>query len=404
MARRLLSAADVSVRTWRPLVCLPVSACFAWLALVAIAAGWAETIARLDSPDGLELAAALELRFLPAGPNPSRLERLSELRPASRRAALERALQAQPRLTSARIALGLELERAGQLAAAERALLEAAHFDRQYLPAWTLANHYFRRGQSGQFWRWAARAAARTYDDFRPLIRLADRLEPDPVAALGHLGSTPRLERAYLDFLIGQGSLDRAEAVAARMLARHDPPDQPFLATLVTHQIRAGRATQALALWNALFIPLDPRRGPVLTNGDLRAEPSGAGFDWSVSQARGLSFFWSPRLATFELSGAQPDAVPALEQALPVATAKRYVLRLEYRFPAPNPRASFPYWELNGEPVLELKPSDSWRESAGAYSSPVSGLAPLKLVFLRRPGTVPLRGRIAIRNIRVEVL
>ena len=56
-------------------------------------------------------------------------------------------------------ALGLAKERAGDFEGAARDLLRAAEVDRQYLPAWTLANFYFRRGDRPAFRNWVRRSA-----------------------------------------------------------------------------------------------------------------------------------------------------------------------------------------------------------------------------------------------------
>ena len=121
-----------------------------------------------------------------------------------------------PPSSAAWIAAGLAAEESGDFAAAERDLLEAARIDHQYLPAWTLANFYFRRGDA-QFWPWARMAAGLAYDDLAPLLQLADAQESDAARLLDRLGDSPRLHRAYLDYLIGKGHLESAQVVAARM-------------------------------------------------------------------------------------------------------------------------------------------------------------------------------------------
>ena len=127
---------------------------------------------------------------------------------------MREAVRLNPRESGAWIALGLEAEQAGDLKEAERCLLEAEKVDRQYLPAWTSANFFFRQANDAQFWRAAARAAAMSYDDPAPLIDLADHREPRAVAALERLGDTPGLERGYLHFLIGEHRWQEAQAVA----------------------------------------------------------------------------------------------------------------------------------------------------------------------------------------------
>ena len=106
-----------------------------------------------------------------------------------------------PRSSASWIAEGLAAEEAGDFTRAERALLEAARIDRQYLPAWTLANFYFRRGAAEKFWPWARHAARMAYDDRAPLVRLAYELEPDPHKILDRLGDTRQLQRALRDVL-----------------------------------------------------------------------------------------------------------------------------------------------------------------------------------------------------------
>jgi tetratricopeptide (TPR) repeat protein len=135
-----------------------------------------------------------------------------------------------PRLSSAWISLGLDAEANGNLTEAETDLLHAARVDHLYLPAWTLANFYFRLGDVANFWRWARRAAALTFDDYRPLLRLADALESSSRVVVARLAGGAPLLRAYLDLLIGLGRLDSAQEVAELLKARHDPADQPRLA------------------------------------------------------------------------------------------------------------------------------------------------------------------------------
>ncbi len=156
---------------------------------------------------------------------------------------LQAAVSLDPRLSSAWIYLGLEAETRAEFAAAEADLLRAARVDRQYLPSWSLANFYFRRGDAAKFWPWAARAAALTSDDYRPLLRLADTLETSPQVVATRLGGGAPTLRAYLDLLIGAGRLDAAQEIARLLaignVARHDPSDQARLNDFADRQLRA---------------------------------------------------------------------------------------------------------------------------------------------------------------------
>lgn len=144
----------------------------------------------------------------------ARAEAAARRSPIGGEAQLRRSLDGNPRLSSAWITLGIEAERAGDLAGAEAMLTEAARVDRQFLPAWTLANFYFRRGDPGSFWPWAKRAAALTFDDYRPLLQLCDRLNPHPAEVIERLEGGPPLMRAYVDLLIGERRPAEAQAVS----------------------------------------------------------------------------------------------------------------------------------------------------------------------------------------------
>jgi tetratricopeptide (TPR) repeat protein len=143
---------------------------------------------------------------------------------------LHAAVNLNPRLSSAWIQLGLNAEADGNLQEAETDLLQAARADRLYLPAWTLANFYFRRGEPAKFWPWAQQAARLTYDDYRPLLRMADALETSPQRVATDLGGGASLLRAYLDLLIGAKRFDSAQHVADLLAACHDPADHDRLA------------------------------------------------------------------------------------------------------------------------------------------------------------------------------
>jgi hypothetical protein len=138
--------------------------------------------------------------------------------------------------------LGLYAEREGDLRGAEADLLEAAHVDRQYVPAWTLANFYFRQKDPAKFWAWARRAAALTFDDYRPLVRLMDAMAASPKEAMEQFQDrAPPVLRAYLDLLIGAGRWEAAEQVASMLAARNDPADHARLADFAARRRRSDQ-------------------------------------------------------------------------------------------------------------------------------------------------------------------
>jgi len=362
-------------------------------ALTAVRLAVAETIFRVDT------AAAIQRAIAVAGLTPAAFEeRLAEIDAPHARDALKRAVAANPRSSAAWIALGLLEERCGDLEAAERSLLEASRVDRQYLPAWTLGNFYFRRANRERFWVWADRAARLVYDDFRPLLRLCDQFETDPGRMLAHFRDRRRLEPAYLNFLIGESRLDAAEEVAKGMW--NDRANDPMLIDLADREIRAGHALPAIELWNAAsgFGPIAPAQGRILTNGDLARAPLNLGFDWRLIETEGVAEIWRPYKLVFTFSGSQPEACAVLEQTM-YFVPRHFRLRFDYVTGVVAPSGL--RWSLDSVAGTPMEPSDRWRE--GVFDIPrTKGLAHLKLIYRREPGTTRTEGRIEIRNLRLE--
>lgn len=367
---------------------------FACATIAALRLAVADTLSRAETPERIARAIALEW------PTPAaELEQIrAELDPDHAEEALERAAQANPRSSAVWIALGLLKETRKDPSGAERSLLRAAQVDRQYLPAWTLANFYFRRGNRAEFWIWADRAAALAYDDFRPLVRLADHFEPDPARLLAHFHNAPRLRPSYLDFLIGENRLDAAQQVARTMA--EDRANDPHLIDLADRQLRAGNALPAIELWNVAsgFVPIDPSSGRILTNGDLAHAPLNLGFDWRLGQVEGVAQSWKPSELTFTFSGSQPETCVLLEQTI-YLVKRPFHLRFDYV--AGDALTKQVHWSLDNVEGPPIEPSAQWRE--GAFDLPrAQGLRNLKLFYRRQPGTTRTEGRIELRNLRLE--
>jgi len=260
--------------------------------------------------------------------NVDHLERLSQLDFAKSVEILREVVRLDPRRSDAWIRLGLLAEQEGELNAAERAFEIASRIDHRYLPAWTRANYYFRRGNPDLFWEWAKRAVSLAYDDVAPIFSLADRFNQDPEYVLARLGDSTRLERAYFGYLLERKRLAAARTIALRLAALHDTRDFPRFASLTNWQLAAGDGEAALEAWNWFHDPpLDPVHGPLLFNSDLRFRPSGEGFDWALrphSLCPGIEAIWRPGQVEFSLSGRQPDDCILMSQPLIVSSRLRY--------------------------------------------------------------------------------
>ncbi len=405
-------------------------------------------------------ASEVRVRNDPEGGARVRDDYENQDRPSQDRASqdLRFALALNPRSSSAWIALGLAAEREGDFAGAARDLEQAARIDRQYLPAWTLANYYFRRGDRTLFWKWAQRAAALAYDDLAPLLTLADRLEPGRGTL--HLAPSPKLERAYLDLLIAENRLDDAQVIARMMLertrtGRGSAEDAPRLRAFTTRLIAAHRGADALEIWSGLSIggsagTSTPYRAPSrradltrdligttsgltdshfgLTDSPLGlvASPSGEGFDWRLPSSAGVSSLWRRSVLDFTLDGRQPDLCPLLERMVPLPADDRgrpCRLRFEYLSGLTGLRWALDY-QKNSPPGAEQHPargastiprespqleiSPVWREWEWSFTptlrgAPAVSLARLVLIYRRNRGATPAEGRLEIRNLRLAV-
>jgi tetratricopeptide (TPR) repeat protein len=367
---------------------------FVCATLAAIRLTLAESLSRLDTSEAVTKAIAFAW---PA--RSSELEQmLADIDPARAREALESAICVNPHSSAAWISLGLVEEKTGELAHAERSLLQAAVVDRQFLPAWTLVNFYFRRADREHFWRWADRAALLSYGDFQPLLRLCHQFEPDPARLLARFENVPRIRAPYLDFLIGENRLDAAQQVARGMADEH--ANDPHLIDLADRQLRAGEVERALELWNAAsgFPRLDPTAGRILTNGDLSRAPLNLGFDWRVAEADGVAESWRPSELTFTFSGSQPETCVLLQQVLCLVPG-RFHLRFDYTTGASMLEGV--QWSLDNIEGPPIAPSSEWSE--GRFNLPTAhGLRNLRLFYRREPGTTRGEGRLAIRHLRLE--
>jgi tetratricopeptide (TPR) repeat protein len=354
----------------------------------------AETFFRDDTPPAVKRATAMQGN----APSAEFAERLAEIEPADALIALETAVAINPRASGAWISLGLLEESSDDLAAAERSLLTAARIDHQFLPAWTLTNFYFRRGDREAFWRWAKQAASFTFDDFLPLIRLCDQFERDPTRVLSRLGEVRRLRPTYLGFLIDEKRLDAAQQVGRGMF--NDHANDPYLINLADHQLGAGNTTAAIEVWNIAsgFEPIDPAARRVLTNGNLARAPLNLGFDWRLGQEAGVITNWAPSQLTFELLGSEAETAMFMKQTLS-AVPDHWRLRFDYvTRGALSPGIR---WLLNEKEGPLIEPSDQWR--TGDFPLPrTRGSGELKLIYRREPGTTRATGRIEIRNLRLE--
>jgi tetratricopeptide (TPR) repeat protein len=307
------------------------------------------------------------------------------------RLAFWHAAEMNPHDSSAWMTLGLAAEQAGDVQRASEYLLRAEKVDRQYLPAWTAANFFYRHANDAEFWRAAVQAAAMSYDDPAPLIDLVDHREARAVAALERLGDT-RLERGYLRFLIGECRWPEAREVAAKLESRHSAQDGELIASLSDHLIAAGQVEASLQL----------------TNGEFRMRPSGHGFDWRVTAPGGGASRWEPGRLRFWLASSTADACPLLDQWVMFARGK-YRLRFQYRTEG-LAEPTWLRWVVSQQGIEEAAGPALARASGADHNGDWSfelkkrSVYQLQLVYVRVPGTIHIEGRVEITSVGLEIL
>ncbi len=290
---------------------MPISVALRRLArlacLAALAAGcywsvrlaWADHLFRRDS----ESAVARAVELIPG--NAEYHARLAALRQEAGRDAaaidseFRAAVNANPRMAGAWIALGLRAETAGDMGPAEAALARAAAADHTYTPLWTLANFYFRRDDRDKFWpvtRQALTAGDVTAHDPVPLFRLCWKLSRNPATVLERaIPDVAAVQSRYLAFLVRENLAQVAEPVTQRVVALGGERDLDAVLDYCDRLIAAGDAEHAIHAWNALcwrtlhsYRPLAPLTTAGLTNGDFAAAPVQHGFDWRVPAVPGV--------------------------------------------------------------------------------------------------------------------
>ncbi len=393
-----------------------------WMALAALMCltaelAWSEILAGRGEPSDVERAGQL-WPFDAAVPM-----RLAQLDPPRAQQHLRRALALNPRHTQARIEAALAAENAGDLNGAEQALVESARWDKQFLPAWSLTNFYFRREQRAEFWRWARRAWMVSYGDPTPLFRLCERMTDSPAAVPEVLApGDPRLLRLYFNYLLEQNDLAGARSLAGRLLDQAADGDQPGLVEYVEREISSGRTAEALLTWNGLisrkllpFVPLEPGRGRVLTNPDFLDGPNKA-FDWRFPAVAGVRVLrWKDdsrtggNIVELAFSGKQPYECELGWQHLPLAAPLRLLLAFDYRTEgvvnssgvrwAIQPRLASAVSSVS--PALEA--ASNWRRFQWIFEiTETTALGRLLLVYRREPGSLRLEGQIHLRHVRLE--
>ena len=366
----------------------------------------ADSSARSSTPKGLRRAISL---FPDNASYYWRLAQHEDVSSVERRQAVDQALALNPRLAAAWIEQGLAAEAAGDLERAELELHTAQRIDRTWLPAWTLTNFYFRSNRWEYFWKWARYTAEIPYADVNPVFHLSWRASEDAALILERAITSRRDVRLrYLRFLTGQKRLEAADTVALELSVAPQQEEIELLMEVCDRFLEAGRAEAALRVWNGLaergLIHHAPLAAGSLTNGDLAHEPASHGFDWRVTGAAGVSFYFRgpPHGWSIALSGKQPEGVDLLQQFVPLLPRMRYRIRLDYGLENLTRKSGLSWSVLPAigtAPLLDEAPLDP----PPVFASADAGLARLVLRYRRPAGETRAEGALVLRRVALEV-
>jgi len=150
-------------------------------------------------------------------------------------------------------------------------------------------------------------------------------------------------------------------------------------------------------------LPLDPARGPHLTNGNFDSDPLSRGFDWRPRDVAGVGMVRQPAGGglRFAFSGGQPEYCMLLLERVPLAPGRRWRLEFEYRSQGMAGQTGLRWRTIGAE--WQAPASEAWREAAFDFTTPPGGsVAPLVLAYERAPGTMRMAGSFWLRRVRLD--
>ena len=337
---------------------------------------------------------------------------------------LRRAVGASPQRSEAWIELGLDAEARRDFRAAEHDLLRAAEVDRDYVPRWTLANFYFRRGNSQQFFTWARRTLDWGRGNYDPVFRMCWDLSQDSEQILDAV-IPARLEvlSDYLNWLGGH-NLDAAAPVAKRLMDRFPQDGRPALLAYCDRLISANHISGATTFWNSLndrhIVGSGAVRLNTITNGDFHSAPANAGFDWRIAAPQGIDVAPTPPGLSLNFPGNQPDRAEVVNQFAPVRPDASYRLRFDFESSGVEAGSGLRWVAIDARtnavlqpaiPLATLSPPDFASAASGhgdiTFAVPAStsedpAVLRLALIYERPPGSAPMQGWIRLRKVSLE--
>jgi tetratricopeptide (TPR) repeat protein len=361
-------------------------------------------------------SVAEAVRLVPS--NSRYVARLAAWKPEERVELLQRAVDLNPFDSEAWIQLGLDAELdQNDPQKAEHYYLRAAAVDHMFQPKWTLTNFYFRRQNTGEFFRWAKATLAIT------------PYSPDPVFAqmwgtgrdANRIGAAvpdrPGILLQYAVYLSNDGRLAAIPPVVERLIRTvgagnpHAWGRDDLVAGIEDRLVSMGDSESALAVWTSMqqggwIGESIPTAQSPLTNGDFATPFYKHGFDWTPLQVSGVEIDQFPERKSLRLSlsGEQPESCVLLRQYIPVEPGREYRMQWNAtadRMESPSGLA----WHLRpigSAGAAEIVSGDILGPHAPAwfFKTPAAAkLCALTLEYVRPPGTVRASGSVTLQSV-----
>lgn len=330
------------------------------------------------------------------------------------------AVQRDPRNPRILIPAGVYAEFKGDLIAAEEYFSTAERWNRLWLPRWTLANYYARRGDRTKVIDWIRSALARSYGETAAAFELArSQGLSDAEIADKLLPSAPHAYAEFVLFLsrfpVDNEGASLLERVASRFVEMEleEPASrrQPETIIAAIERLRGdGHARAALRLWNqacrsALVGSVAAAPGSPIVNGDFAHPFLGRGFDWRMTIPAGVQGFHHQGTGTvkFIFSGDQEGANELLAQPLVLSPGTSWRVSFDFRTRGIEPRQAAFSWKLDSEPLAVVGGFSSEDWATSHFVIPAAGQdrsGRLTLVLAQPVGAVRPEGELWLRNIR----
>lgn len=312
-------------------------------------------------------------------------------------ALLERAAALNPLNATPRIRLGLAAEIRGDSSGAEKSLLDAARVNRQFEPRWTLANFYFRRGDTSRFSQWMRAALEVSYGDRRPAFELCWNASNDA----GEIFTRAIPDRrevldAYLEYLNETHRWPAIPPVALQLASMNDAADRPVLLGAIDALIGANDAASAKSVWRALGYS-----NPPVLRGDFEPPAIHDGFDWRFVAGQGITHLAidQPRfMHRILFDGSEAESIELLRQVVSLAPHARYKLTWQARttgIPSPTGIA----WRI-GDQTAPIASSENATGGEFEFTAPAD-LFPLTLIYSRPPGETRAEGSLELWHVAI---